>query len=83
MRSKEIQSIALYFRNCVVPRDLCVKSENTTLREQTENLKKLFSQFHKLCKSSPWGNTRSLSKTYDNLNFNQISISCQRIVSVI
>ena len=54
-----------------------------SLQELTANLKKLFSQFHKLCKSSLWGNTRSLLHKCDNLNFNQISISCQRIVSVI
>ena len=54
-----------------------------SLHELTANLKKLFSQFHKLCKSSLWGNTRSLLHKCDNLNFNQISISCQRIVSVI
>lgn len=52
----------------------------TNLQELTANLKKLFSQFHKLCKSSSWGNTRSLLNKCDNLNFNQIKISCQRIV---
>ena len=60
-----------------------VAINSPSLQELTANLKKLFSQFHKLCKSSLWGNTRSLLHKCDNLNFNQISISCQRIVSVI
>lgn len=84
-KMNEILNVVGCFRNYMSIKKIYVKvlKSLSILQILMTNLKKLFLQFHKLCKSSVWGNTRSLLNKSNNFNFNHISISCQRIVSVI